>query len=72
MENNSINWTIIEPNPIPVPGAKARFIKGYFNSNFKADRDYDTIIHSHVFEHRKIKTYPIKFTFIFFATDGYF
>lgn len=46
-----IEWTIVEPNPTPIEGAKAKFIKGFFDNNFKFEDDYDTIVHSHVFEH---------------------
>ena len=49
--DQKIDWTIIEPNPSPVEGVKANFIKGYFNENFKIEKDIDTIIHSHVLEH---------------------
>ena len=44
-------WTIIEPNPTPVQGCKARFLKGFFNENFRYNDYFDTIVHSHVFEH---------------------
>jgi 2-polyprenyl-3-methyl-5-hydroxy-6-metoxy-1,4-benzoquinol methylase len=47
----SIDWTILEPNPSPVQGVKANYIKGFFDNNFKFDKDVDTVIHSHVFEH---------------------
>lgn len=47
----SIDWTIIEPNPAPVEGVKATFIKGFFDNNFSFDGEVDTIVHSHVFEH---------------------
>ena len=30
-----VPWTILEPNPLPVEGCKARFIKGFFDENFK-------------------------------------
>lgn len=46
-----IDWTIIEPNPTPVEGTKAKFIKGFFDDTFVFENDYDTIVHSHVFEH---------------------
>ncbi len=45
------NWTILEPNPSPVKGCKARFIKGFFDDRFKLDSAYDSVVHSHVFEH---------------------
>ena len=46
-----IPWTIIEPNPSPVEGCKARFIKGFFDENFEFLGSFDTVVHSHVFEH---------------------
>ena len=49
--DGAIDWTIIEPNPIPVNGVTANFIKGYFDDQFKFDKQVDAIIHSHVFEH---------------------
>ena len=51
MKNNKVDWTIVEPNPIPEKGVRARFIKSYFDETFTFEDDYDTIIHSHVFEH---------------------
>jgi hypothetical protein len=48
---NKIPWTILEPNPSPVPDCTAKFIKGFFDQNFIYTEDFDTIIHSHVFEH---------------------
>jgi SAM-dependent methyltransferase len=49
--DGTIDWTIIEPNPIPVNGVTAHFIKGYFDDQFKFDKQVDAILHSHVFEH---------------------
>lgn len=46
-----IPWTIIEPNPAPTEGCQARFKKGFFDENFKYSEEFDTIVHSHVFEH---------------------
>lgn len=48
---DNIKWVILEPNPSPVVGCKAKFIKGFFDDNFKYSDDFDTIVHSHVFEH---------------------
>jgi hypothetical protein len=44
-------WTILEPNPSPVEGCKARFIKGFFDDRFTFTEPFDTVVHSHVFEH---------------------
>lgn len=46
-----IDWTIIEPYPRPVEGVKAKFIKGFFDENFKFNLKYDLIVHSHTLEH---------------------
>ena len=50
-KENSIDWTILEPNPLPAEGVDATFIKGFFDDKFSFDGEIDTIIHSHVFEH---------------------
>lgn len=47
----NISWTILEPNPSPVDGCEARFIKGFFDDKFAYDETFDTVVHSHVFEH---------------------
>jgi 2-polyprenyl-3-methyl-5-hydroxy-6-metoxy-1,4-benzoquinol methylase len=44
-------WTIIEPNPNPINSEKISFIKTFFDDNFKYDGEFDTIVHSHLFEH---------------------
>jgi hypothetical protein len=46
-----INWTILEPNPMPVDGCKAKFLKGFFDEKFNYSNTVDAIVHSHVFEH---------------------
>jgi hypothetical protein len=46
-----IPWTILEPNPSPVDGCTAQFIKGFFDERFKYEGNFDTVVHSHVFEH---------------------
>ena len=51
LKNNTIPWTIIEPNPFPVDNCPAKFIKGFFDDKFSATEKVDTIVHSHVFEH---------------------
>lgn len=47
----SAAWTIVEPNPSPGVGVKARYLKGFFDENFVFDDAFDAIVHSHVFEH---------------------
>jgi SAM-dependent methyltransferase len=51
LKNNTIPWTIIEPNPFPVDNCPAKFIKGFFDDKFSTIEKFDTIVHSHVFEH---------------------
>lgn len=46
-----IKWKILEPNPIPVEGCEAEFIRGFFNEGFHLNEKFDVYIHSHVFEH---------------------
>ncbi|HLB41664.1 MAG TPA: class I SAM-dependent methyltransferase [Gammaproteobacteria bacterium] len=46
-----IPWTIVEPNPVPVEGCKAHYIKGFFDNKFNYDEAFDAVVHSHVFEH---------------------
>jgi|APSaa5957512535_1039671.scaffolds.fasta_scaffold29359_2 hypothetical protein len=50
-KENPIDWTILEPNPVPAEGVDATFVKGFFDDEFTFDGGIDTIIHSHVFEH---------------------
>ncbi|HLB42246.1 MAG TPA: class I SAM-dependent methyltransferase [Gammaproteobacteria bacterium] len=47
----TIPWTILEPNPSSVEGCQAHFIKGFFDDKFHYDKKFDTVVHSHVFEH---------------------
>lgn len=46
-----IPWTILEPNPHPTDSTKATFIRGFFDKEFIYDGSFDTIVHSHLFEH---------------------
>jgi hypothetical protein len=46
-----IPWTIVEPNPTPINGCQANFIKGFFDEKFTLTTEVDTVVHSHVFEH---------------------
>lgn len=48
---DEIKWTIIEPNPAPLEGVNARYIKGFLDKDFKLDTSIDTVINSHVLEH---------------------
>lgn len=46
-----IPWTILEPNPSPIEGCNAKFIRGFFDEKFELDSGVDAIVHSHLFEH---------------------
>ena len=47
----NIPWTILEPNPTPAEGVNAKYKKGFFDSRYCYDGQYDAVAHSHVFEH---------------------
>ncbi|MBN2164490.1 MAG: class I SAM-dependent methyltransferase [Pontiellaceae bacterium] len=47
----SIPWTILEPNPSPVEGTPAQYIKGFFDESFAFEGSFDAVVHSHVLEH---------------------
>lgn len=47
----AIPWTILEPNPHPVTETRATFIRGFFDENYKFSGKFDTLVHSHLFEH---------------------
>jgi 2-polyprenyl-3-methyl-5-hydroxy-6-metoxy-1,4-benzoquinol methylase len=46
-----IPWVILEPNPTPVDGSHATYIKSFFDENFVFNGSFDALVHSHVFEH---------------------
>ena len=48
---SSVEWTIVEPNPMLVENVPARVIKSFFDDNFRYDQSFDTLVHSHVLEH---------------------
>lgn len=50
-ENSNLKWTIIEPNPKVPEDLDVDIITGFFDKDFVFDKPYDTIVHSHVFEH---------------------
>lgn len=50
-KTNDVKWTIIDPNPSPIKDSKVSFIKGFFDENLKYDDEFNTVIHSHLFEH---------------------
>ena len=47
---NNIDWTIIDPN-IELDDTPLKCIKAFFDENFEENKKYNTIIHSHLFEH---------------------
>lgn len=50
-EFREVPWTILEPNPHPADGSKAKFIRGFFDKEYVHKGSFDTIVHSHLFEH---------------------
>jgi SAM-dependent methyltransferase len=49
---NSIEWTILEPNPKPVENCPAKIVKGFLTETTDLRQfNFDAIVHSHVFEH---------------------
>ncbi len=50
-ELGRVPWTILEPNPSPLEGVRARFIKGFFDHSFRFNEYFDAVVHAHVFEH---------------------
>jgi hypothetical protein len=50
-KKDKVDWTILEPNPTPVEGCPAKFIKGFFDEKFSSEASFDAVVHSHVFEH---------------------
>ncbi len=44
-------WTIVEPNPEHIADPSITVVKAWFDDTFTIAEEFDTIIHSHVFEH---------------------
>lgn len=44
-------WTIVEPNPEHIDDPQIKVIEAWFDDKFVINGHFDTIIHSHVFEH---------------------
>lgn len=51
METFGTDWLIVEPNPAPVLGCEATFVKDFFPSSKVRANEYTTVVHSHVLEH---------------------
>ncbi len=49
--DQTIKWTMIEPNPRVDSGVPIKVIKGFFDDNFKSEEQFDAVVHSHVLEH---------------------
>lgn len=49
--DDTAGWTILEPVPNPIPECKAQYIKGFYDENYKIDKHYDAVIHTHTLEH---------------------
>ena len=49
--NPNSDWTIIEPNPVPVDNLRAKMVKGFFSDISQMPSGVDTVVHSHVYEH---------------------
>ncbi len=49
--SQNIPWTILEPNPTPIEGSHAKFVRGFFDEKFTYSEPFDAVIHSHLFEH---------------------
>lgn len=47
-----IDWTVVEPNPQPVKGCPAKFIRGFFDETlYNSVPPINAIVHSHLLEH---------------------
>lgn len=44
-------WTIVEPNPDYITNPNIKVVRGWFDERFVSEERFDTVIHSHVFEH---------------------
>jgi hypothetical protein len=44
-------WTTVEPNPKYINNNRIKIIKGLFDNKFVSAQKFDTVVHSHVFEH---------------------
>jgi len=51
-QGSACDWTVVEPNPTPVDGCPAQFIRGFFDEDlYRTLPPVDAIVHSHVLEH---------------------
>ena len=49
--DNSIDWTILEPNPVVTEGSTAKIIKDFYTEETILPTDVDMLVHSHTLEH---------------------
>lgn len=49
--DDSVKWTMIEPNPTVNANLPIKIIKGFFDDKFTSKEKFEAIIHSHVLEH---------------------
>lgn len=47
----TIDWTILEPNPVPTKGLTAKIVKGFYTEETVLPTDVDMLVHSHTLEH---------------------
>lgn len=45
------DWSIVEPNPTVEPDDRIHVQQGFFDDQFRWDREFDAFVHSHVLEH---------------------
>lgn len=73
-----IEWTIIEPNAIEIENPNVKVISEFFDENTVIDFEFDSIVHSHVFEHvfypneflSLLKTYLLSEKKMFFSVPN--
>lgn len=51
LEKMDAEWVIVEPNPAPVAGCKAKFVEDFYPTSKIDVGKYKTLVHSHVLEH---------------------
>lgn len=49
--DDSVRWTMIEPNPTVDPALPIKVIKGFFDNKLILEEKFEAVIHSHVLEH---------------------
>lgn len=51
LDNSKLKFTIVEPNYIGPEADNITVVRKFFNSELDLNKKFDTIVHSHVFEH---------------------